>query len=332
MPFPSWAAMTPAKLIIILTFIASLLGLSLLPYITVRTVYVSESPIPTLINVASGDELIKLLKEKGLWEIGGSFAVPRLILASYPANIGSLDPEAKKKAFLNSLVPAALLAMAEVEKERNSLHAIMTKLGDGKGVVLSEPLATWAGALTLPEIDTLLALGLKYRTDRAEDLLKRVEVVPLSLLLSQAALESFWGSSRIAREGNNLFGVLTWGDDAIAPASSSDGGGHRYAEYDSILESVQAYIIMLNRLPSYEHFREIRSHSRNPLKLAEGLKHYSERRGAYINDLKEIMLANDLGRYDGCFLAVPPPPAPSRVDLLSLLSQRLSAITRPTAS
>ncbi len=327
-----WRALTPAKLLVFLSLLVVLLGIILMPYISVRSGYVVELPVQVSVNVASGAELISLLKEKGLWEITGGFAVPRLILSSYPANIGSLDPEAKKKAFFNSLLPAALVAMAEVEKEKASLHTILAKIPGGyQGMVLSEPLNIWAGALSKQEIDSLLVLGFKYRTDQAEELIKRVDLIPLSLLMSQAALESSWGSSRIARQGNNLFGVITWGDDAIALPANSDGNGHRYADYDSIMESVQAYILMLNRLPSYESFRDIRSHSRNPLKLAEGLKNYSERRRAYIVDIKEVIVGNDLIRYDECFLALPPAPKPQKVGLLSAVARRFNLATKPAA-
>lgn len=327
-----WRALTPTKLLLLLITLGGFFGIFSLPYLSLRPGTVVEAPLPTAVNVASGAELINLLKEKGLWEITGSFAVPRLILSSYPANIGSLDPEAKKKAFFNSLLPAALVAMAEVEKEKESLHAILAKLPGGyQGLVLSDPFAGWAGFLSKQEIDTLLVLGLKYRSDRAEELVKRVDVVPLSLLMSQAALESSWGSSRIARQGNNLFGVLTWGDDAIAQPSNGDGNGHRYADYASIMESVQAYILMLNRLPSYERFREIRSHSDDSLKLAEGLKNYSERRRAYIVDIKEVIVGNDLNRYDDCFLALPPAPKPQKVGLLSAVARRFNLTPRSAA-
>lgn len=325
------SGISPARGLGVLAALLGLLALILLPHISIHSGYVVEAPVSTAINVNSGDELITLLQEKGLWEISGSFAVPRLILASYPANIGSLNPEAKKKAFFNSLLPAALVAMAEVEQERNALRAILAKTPRDRELVLSAPLDTWAGALSKTEIDTLATLGFKYRTELATELVKRVDVVPLSLLMSQAALESSWGSSRIAREGNNLFGVLTWGDDAIAPPANREGGGRRYADYGSILESIRAYLVMLNRLPSYERFRELRSQSGNPLRLAEGLKNYSERRGAYIVDIKEVIVGNNLRRYDDCFLALPPPPKPRKVGLLSVVAQRLNLSPSATA-
>lgn len=321
------------KLLMLLVGLIGLSGLALLPFTVFRISREMVAPAAhDPINVTSGDELISMLKEKGLWEITGNFAVPRFILSSYPANIGKLETEAKKKAFFNSLLPAALMAMGEVEKERQTLYAVLAKIPrDHRLVRLSEPLDRWAGTLSKTEIDAVMALGLKYRTDLAWELVKRVDVVPLSLLLAQAALESSWGSSRIAREGNNLFGVVTWGENAVDPPVGSDGTGQRYASYDSILESVRAYIVMLNRLPSYEHFREIRSRNRNPLALAEGLGNYSERREAYISDLKEVMLGNDLSLYDGYFLALPPLPQPRGQGLWEALVEQFDWTHQPTA-
>lgn len=324
---------TSTRLLLLLVCLLGLGGLAFMPLTAFRASReMVQVPVLNSVTVASGDELISLLKEEGLWEITGNFAVPRLILSSYPANIGKLPTQAKKKAFLNSLLPAALLAMGEVEKERQTLAAILAKIpGDQRELLLSEPLDRWAGALSKEEIDVLMVLGLKYRTDRAGELVMRVDVVPLSLLLAQAAVESSWGGSRIAREGNNLFGVVTWGDNAVQPLVNGDGSGQRYANYDSILESVRAYIVMLNRLPSYEHFREIRSRSRNPLEMAEGLMNYSERREAYIGDLKVMMVGNELNRYDGYFLALPPPPPPRNHDFWSLLVKPFNLTPRLTA-
>jgi Bax protein len=135
---------------------------------------------------------------------------------------------------------------------------------------------------------------------------KRVDVVPLSLLLAQAALESSWGTSRFAREANNLFGIWTWGEKGLIPLDREEGMTHKVAIYDSILDSVRAYLTMLNRLPPYLQFREIRRQSRNPLKLAEGLVYYSERGDSYVWELQNLIESNNLHRYDDCYLVAIP--------------------------
>ena len=265
----------------------------------------------SVVKVESGSELINLLKENGLWEINGKTAVPPLILSAFPENIDELEIDVKKKAFLNSLLPAALVALAEVDREKQTLHEILAKFPGGyQNLVFSNDFGSWGRVLSMEEIDFLLHLTRKYRTNRAQQLVNRVDVVPLSLLLAQAAIESSWGSSRFAREGNNLFGIWTWGDKGLIPYAREDGMTHKVAMYDSILDSVRAYLTMLNRLPHYLRFRQIRRQSRNPLKLAEGLLYYSERGDSYVWELQNFIESNGLHRYDDCYLAPFPPSTP----------------------
>ncbi len=273
---------------------------------------VPSYPVPQpVIRVESSEELINLLKENGLWEINGKTAVPPLILSTFPDNIDGLDIDTKKKVFLNSLLPAALVALAEVNLEKQTLHKILSKLPGGyQNLELSKDFGTWGRVLNMEEIDYLLFLTSKYRTTRALKLVNRVDGVPLSLLLGQAAIESSWGSSRFAREGNNLFGIWTWGEKGLIPYDREDGMTHKVAMYDSILDSVRAYLTMLNRLSPYSRFREIRRQSNNPQLLAEGLILYSERGDSYVGELQNFIESNDLHRYDDCYLLSEPAADP----------------------
>jgi Bax protein len=269
-----------------------------------QTIYPNRQSV---IRVESGDELVNLLKENGLWEISGKTPVPPLILSSYPGNIDELGSDAKKNVFLNSLVPVALVALAEVEKEKLALHEILAKFPGGyRNLEFSDEYDIWGQELSREEINFLLFLTRKYRTTRAKQLVNRVDVVPLSLLLAQAALESSWGTSRFAREANNLFGIWTWGEKGLIPLDREEGMTHKVAIYDSILDSIRAYLTMLNRLPPYLQFREIRRKSRNPLKLAEGLVYYSERGDSYVWELQNLIESNNLHRYDDCYLVAIP--------------------------
>jgi Bax protein len=269
-----------------------------------QTIYPKRQSV---IRVESGDELVNLLKENGLWEISGKTPVPPLILSSYPGNIDELGSDVKKNVFLNSLVPVALVALAEVEKEKLALHEILAKFSGGyQNLEFSDDYGIWGQELSREEINFILFLTRKYRTTRAKQLVKRVDVVPLSLLLAQAALESSWGTSRFAREANNLFGIWTWGEKGLIPLDREEGMSHKVAIYDSILDSVRAYLDMLNRLPPYFQFREIRRQSRNPLKLAEGLVYYSERGDSYVWELQNLIESNNLHRYDDCYLVAIP--------------------------
>ena len=130
-------------------------------------------------------------------------------------------------------------------------------------------------------------------------MLRRIDAVPASLALIQAAKESGWGQSRFAVKGNNLFGHWCYSPGCgIVPARRSDDAAHEVAAFDSVEQSVERYINNLNTHPSYQPLRELRQTKRlngNPLKglaLADGLVLYSERRGDYVRDIKQMLLAN----------------------------------------
>ncbi|MFO7606267.1 MAG: glucosaminidase domain-containing protein [Desulfurivibrionaceae bacterium] len=256
-----------------------------------------------IVKVASGEDMINLFKKNDLWELGDNGAVAPLLLASYPDNLDEFDIDVKKKLFFHGLLPIALTALEEINLEKRGLHSILTKFSGGYlDLVFSDDYAVWGRFLTTTEIDFVFALTRKYRTRRAVELVRRVDLLPLSIILAQAAIESSWGTSRFAREGNNLFGVWTWGEKGIVPESREDGENHKVAAYDTVLESVRAYILNLNRLAAYSELRRIRKYTMNPLKLADGLFYYSQRRNSYVWEIKDLIKFNNLTQYDKCFL------------------------------
>jgi uncharacterized FlgJ-related protein len=140
-------------------------------------------------------------------------------------------------------------------------------------------------------------------------LLERVDIVPVSLALSQAAEESGWGTSRFAAEGNALFGQWTWGGEGIKPEQQRAAlGDHRIAAFESPLQSVMAYMHNLNTHPAYAELRAMRARLRRegqPIrgrKLAEALTKYSERGQAYVDSLHAIMSVNHLDAADEAHL------------------------------
>jgi Bax protein len=145
-------------------------------------------------------------------------------------------------------------------------------------------------------------LSKTYRTTDANELLARVNPLPVSLILAQGALETAWGRSRFAREGNSIFGMWTWKAKGIVPLQREEGKTHRVKAYDSILDSVRAYQLTVNRLDQYEHLRSLRLDTDDSLVLAEGLTLYSQRGNEYVNDIKKVILSNNLQAYDSCTL------------------------------
>ena len=251
------------------------------------------------LRVESGAELIEQLKKNDLWQIVPDTKISEVVFANYPDNLDQLQPDIRKKTFLHTLLPAVMVALSEVDSERAALKMILGKLCDYAPSPLNfEDLSQFKGYLSSEEIHFLAHLSTKYRTSIGDELLTRVNVMPISLIMAQGAIESSWGSSRFVLEGNNIFGIWTWDGLGIVPDRREDGKNHQVAKYDNMLDSVRAYILMINRVPAYLHFREIRKQTMDPIALANGLLYYSERRQDYVTDIKKVIQNNQLRRYD----------------------------------
>ena len=147
--------------------------------------------------------------------------------------------------------------------------------------------------------------------DRAavHELLMRVDIVPVSLALSQCAEESGWGTSRFAAEGNALFGQWSWGGKGIKPLQQREGmGDYRIAAFETPLQSVMAYMRNLNTHNAYAGLRARRAELRakgermSGWELAKTLDKYSERGPAYVESLHGIMKVNQLDPADDAYL------------------------------
>jgi Bax protein len=134
------------------------------------------------------------------------------------------------------------------------------------------------------------------------ELLKRIKILPISLVLSQTAIESAWGTSRFCVEANNLFGVWSFNNKGLIPKRRKRGMKHRIAVYNSLLDSVRDYMLKINTLRAYRKLRNIREYTMNSIYLTKGLIHYSERKEAYIKDLQKMINKNRLKKYDSMHL------------------------------
>lgn len=136
-------------------------------------------------------------------------------------------------------------------------------------------------------------------------LLRRVDIVPTSLALAQAAMESAWGTSRFARNVNNYFGQWCFSKDCgMVPVNRDPGAKHEVRGFSSPEEAVVSYVHNLNSHHAYKPFRKIRAQLRSEGKpitgiiLASGLMHYSERGQEYVKDLRSFIRQNKLSQYD----------------------------------
>ncbi|MEE4637647.1 MAG: glucosaminidase domain-containing protein [Wenzhouxiangella sp.] len=202
--------------------------------------------------------------------------------------------EERKVAFFDFLAPIVAEENDRVRAQRRRLLMLAEKLEAGD---------------RLPPLQRrrMKALAAEYelewpgesREETLATLLRRIDVVPLPLALVQAAKESGWGQSRFAREANNLFGHWCFSPGCgIIPAQRASGASHEVAAFKSVRQSVRRYLNNLNTHESYRPLRELRQAERlagkapTALTLADGLILYSERREAYVEDIKSILLAN----------------------------------------
>lgn len=156
-------------------------------------------------------------------------------------------------------------------------------------------------------VSQLLQLKKKYKIARLYDLrayLRKVDIIPPSLALAQASLESGWGKSRFAREANNLFGQWTYTGNGMVPENREEGKIHTIRIFRDLEDSVENYMLNLNIGWAYTDFRQKRYELRQKNEtldgylLSETLLEYSSAGQAYVDDLKTMIDINGFRRYD----------------------------------
>ena len=147
----------------------------------------------------------------------------------------------------------------------------------------------------------------------------RMDEIPVSLALAQAAKETGWGTSRFAQEGNALFGQWTWSGEGLKPKEADENKGHKVMKFNVLQASVRAYQRNLNTHRSYKNFRLARAHLRDndqpldSLILSQFLKNYAETGNQYVEVLQKIINQNNLKDFDDAKLL------PSSKELESLI-------------
>ncbi len=147
----------------------------------------------------------------------------------------------------------------------------------------------------------------------------RMDEIPVSLAIAQAAKETGWGTSRFALKGNALFGQWTWSGEGLKPKNAEKGQDHKVMKFHSLQLSVRAYLRNLNTHSSYINLRKERTKLRNQNKpldsliLSEHLDKYAETGNQYIEVLQKIIRQNNLKDFDEARLL------PSSKDLESLI-------------
>jgi len=204
-----------------------------------------------------------------------------------------------KKDFVKTLLPLISYQNQNILLERSKLQELRASLIDHN-------------TLTNTDLKFLNKISQKYRIkindkhkyDLMNELLNRVDIIPNSIVLAQAANESGWGSSRFAREFNALFGEYTYNySDGVVPLLREEGEKHLVKTFTSVDKSVQSYFNNLNSHYAYEDFREVREMMReknnfsNIKLLVEELDSYAADIN-YITTINAIIDANKLGQFD----------------------------------
>lgn len=237
--------------------------------------------------------LIGLLLKSHRWQ-----PVPERVKAPMSVSLpdfAAISPVAeKKKAFFEFLRPFIRQENQRIRYDRAFLDSIQSDLGQIEQHHRSSH-------------RKLQKLAKRYRVDMSnvestiEELKKRIDIIPESLVLVQAANESAWGTSRFAKEANNLFGQWCYTQGCgLIPKSRKANAKHEVRSFDTPQASVVSYMRNLNSHSAYRDFRVIRSQLRanrekvTGIKLVNGLENYSERRGEYVEELKEMIRQNNL--------------------------------------
>jgi Bax protein len=237
----------------------------------------------------------------GSWRNADDVVIARNFPDGLPAGLVNLSVGERKRIFVETVLPLVLRENEHIRATRAKLLALDARRVGGGG--LSSGDRSW-----------LEGLAKLYRVPDADvdELARRVDVVPPSLAIAQAAEESGWGTSRFARLGNALFGQWTSvRGEGIVPLGRDDGPHHEVKAYQALAESVRDYMRNLNTHSAYKDLRQLRAQKRSAglppagHDLSAALVRYSARGENYVRSLRTIIRVNRFGALDAARLDPP---------------------------
>jgi len=220
--------------------------------------------------------------------------VKPIYLSKLPKDLRKLKSTQKKKdTFIKIVMPLILDENNKILENRKKLFKILGKQNNSRGerVWLKRRFEDY---------------GIK--NEDVTELKMRMDIVPVSIAIAQAAKESGWGTSRFALEGNAMFGQWTWGKKGISPLKREKNQDHKILKFPILRSSVQAYKNNLNTHKGYREFREKRAELRRKNKKISGvvlvqyLYNYAATGPEYTKILKKIIEQNQLTDFDGAVL------------------------------
>ena len=238
----------------------------------------------------------QLFKDTGynLNKVRKNKIVKPVSLSLLPGEIKNIRSTKKKKElFIQIVLPLILEENNLIKLDRKKLFVILNKNNNSK-----------------KEIKWLNNKFKQYGVVKKDlsTLKIRMDIVPVSLAIAQAAKETGWGTSRFAIEGNALFGQWTWSEEGIKPSAASNDSSHKVMRFKILKASVRAYQRNLNTHPSYREFRRIRAEQRdreeklNSLELVKFLDKYAATGKKYTEVIIKIIEQNSLTDFDDAYL------------------------------
>ena len=250
----------------------------------------SDAPSDTVRLSASTLEQLFIDTKYNLKEVRRNKIVKPISIDLLPEEIKSIESTSKRKQlFIQIVLPLILEENNRIKLDRKRLFVILNKNNNTKS-----------------EKDWLRSKFKQYGVvSRDLTTLKiRMDEIPVSLAIAQAAKETGWGTSRFALEGNALFGQWTWSGEGITPAGADTDATHKVMKFKVLQASVRAYQRNLNTHSSYSEFREARAIQRdndgklNSIELVKFLDKYAQTGNEYCIVLEKIIKQNSLTDFD----------------------------------
>ena len=221
-------------------------------------------------------------------------SVKPVYLSKLPKDLKKIKSTNKRKdTFIKIVMPLILSENEKILEDRNKLFRILGKQSNTMGEKV------W------------LKRRFKDYGIKGEDIAElklRMDIVPTSIAIAQAAKESGWGTSRFALEGNAMYGQWTWSGEGIEPSKKDKEKEHKILKFPKLQSSVAAYMKNLNTHRGYSEFRDKRSKIRekkqevNGLDLVDYLYNYAQTGSEYVKTLKIIIQQNNLNDFDSSIL------------------------------
>ncbi len=237
--------------------------------------------------------------KKIMYNVENDLAIPRMYFPYIPKNISEFQSIIKKDVFLSILLPIALRGNELVLLERKSMKLAFLS----NNIYQIENLAKKYKVKNFKKIN-FSNLTTHDLSKIKEELLTKINKIPVSLILAQSIIESGWGSSRFAQEGNALFGEWTWKTNVgIKPKGNMDAN-FAVKNFKNLLESLNSYILNLNSHPAYSEMRNYRHFKYKTGKKITGydtanfLNKYAEIGFEYVKKIENMIKSNRLYRFE----------------------------------